>query len=198
MRAELGDDWESHFTTFPRVPMAAASIGQVHRAVLKSTGQEVAVKVQFPGIHNSITSDLNNISLLLRTSAILPRGLYLNNTISVFRKELADECDYILEADNQRKMKRFLEDQNEQFFEVPAVIDELSTQRVLTTEIQPGKPLSQIKHFDQALRDKVRGTCYTCVSLLADSAVLCMTDWNGGTTSLHHRAVPIPFDADRP
>ncbi|KAH8078324.1 ABC1 family-domain-containing protein [Filobasidium floriforme] len=155
MRAELGDDWESHFTTFPRVPMAAASIGQVHRAVLKSTGQEVAVKVQFPGIHNSITSDLNNISLLLRTSAILPRGLYLNNTISVFRKELADECDYILEADNQRKMKRFLEDQNEQFFEVPAVIDELSTQRVLTTEIQPGKPLSQIKQFDQALRDKI-------------------------------------------
>jgi predicted unusual protein kinase regulating ubiquinone biosynthesis (AarF/ABC1/UbiB family) len=53
-------------------------------------------------------------------------------------------------------MKRFLEDQNEQFFEVPAVIDALSTQRVLTTEIQPGKPLSQIKHFDQALRDKVR------------------------------------------
>lgn len=135
--------------------MAAASIGQVHRAILKSTGKEVAVKVQFPGIHDSITSDLNNISLLLRTSAILPRGLYLNNTISVFRGELADECDYVLEAENQRKMKRFLEDQNEQFFEVPAVIDELSTMRVLTTEIQPGKPLSQIKQFDQALRDKV-------------------------------------------
>jgi len=135
--------------------MAAASIGQVHRAVLKSTGKEVAVKVQFPGIHNSITSDLNNISLLLRTSAILPRGLFLNNTISVFRQELADECDYIMEADSQRKMKRYLEEQGEEFFEVPAVIDELSTQRVLTTEIQPGRPLSQIKDFDQAMRDKV-------------------------------------------
>ena len=135
--------------------MAAASIGQVHRAVLKSTGKEVAVKVQFPGIHNSITSDLNNISLLLRTSAILPRGLFLNNTISVFRQELADECDYIMEADSQRKMKRYLEGQGEQFFEVPAVMDELCTQRVLTTEIQPGRPLSQIKDFDQAMRDKV-------------------------------------------
>jgi aarF domain-containing kinase len=155
LRTQLGDDWESNFSSFPRIPMAAASIGQVHRAVLKSNGKEVAVKVQFPGIHDSITSDLNNMTLLLRGSAVLPRGLYLDNTIKVFRQELADECDYIMEADSQRKMKLYLGQQGEQFFEVPAVIDELSTQRVLTTEIQPGRPLSQIKDFDQAMRDKV-------------------------------------------
>jgi aarF domain-containing kinase len=155
MRAELGSDWESNFSSFPRVPMAAASIGQVHRARLAGSDREVAVKVQFPGIHDSINSDLNNISLLLRTSAILPRGLYLNNTISVFRGELADECNYTLEADAQRKMKRFLQEAQDDFFEVPEVIDELSTERVLTTEIQPGRPLSQIKDFTQATRDKV-------------------------------------------
>lgn len=163
MKAELGADWEANFSSFPRVPMAAASIGQVHRAQLAGSNEQVAVKVQFPGIHDSITSDLNNLSLLLRTSAILPRGLFLNNTIAVFRRELADECDYEIEADSQRRMKTFLQDAGEDFFEVPRVIDHLSTKRVLTTEIQRGRPLSQIKDFTQDMRDKVGGLTCCCV-----------------------------------
>lgn len=132
--------------------MAAASIGQVHAATLKN-GRRVAVKVQFPGVEDSISSDLNNLSLLLRGSAVLPKGLFLNNTVKVFRGELADECNYDKEAENGRRMKQFLED--ESFFEVPEVIDELSTRRVLTTELMSGRPLSEIKGFSQELRDKV-------------------------------------------
>jgi aarF domain-containing kinase len=133
--------------------MASASIGQVHSAVLASTGMPVAVKVQFPGVEDSISSDLNNLSLLLRGSAVLPRGLFLNNTVKVFRGELADECNYEKEAENGRRMREYLKD--EPFFEVPRVVEELSTRRVLTTELMSGRPLSEIKGFSQELRDKV-------------------------------------------
>lgn len=153
LRAELGPDWESAFSSFPRVPMASASIGQVHSATLASSGMPVAVKVQFPGVEDSISSDLNNLSLLLRGSAVLPRGLFLNNTVKVFRGELADECNYEKEAENGRRMRENLKD--EPFFEVPRVVEELSTRRVLTTELMSGRPLSEIKGFSQELRDKV-------------------------------------------
>ncbi len=154
MRAELGPGWESSFSSFTRLPLASASIGQVHSATLSSDNNlPVAVKIQFPGVQSSISSDLDNLSLLLRTSALLPRGLFLDNTLKVMRGELVDECDYIKEAENGRRMKEYLKD--DEFFEVPTVIEELTTGKVLTTEMMSGKPLSQIKGFSQELRDKV-------------------------------------------
>ena len=89
MSSALGPDWLSNFTSFDRIPFAAASIGQVHRAVLSAavspTGKEepVAVKIQFPNIVNSIESDLGYIKLLLTASKVLPKGLFLDKTISV-------------------------------------------------------------------------------------------------------------------
>lgn len=152
MSKELGgSDWVDRFDEFAKVPIASASIGQVHRA--KVNGQDVAVKIQFPGIHRSIVSDLDNLSILLRTSALLPRGLYLDNTLKVMRGELADECDYEKEADSGRRMAEFLRDDT--FFEVPRVLDELSSKRVLTTQWMSGRPLSQIKDLSQASRDKL-------------------------------------------
>ncbi|KAJ9105795.1 hypothetical protein QFC19_003362 [Naganishia cerealis] len=163
LRAELGEDWEAAFSSFPRVPIASASIGQVHKATLAKNGMPVAVKVQFPGVEQSISSDLNNLTLLLRGSAVLPRGLFLNNTVKVFRGELADECNYEKEAENGRRMREYLKD--EPFFEVPEVIDELSTRRVLTTELMSGRPLSESKSFSQELRDKI-GTAALRLCLL--------------------------------
>ncbi|KAE8542342.1 hypothetical protein D1P53_001116 [Cryptococcus gattii VGV] len=143
LREELGTDWEtSLFAHFERTPIASASIGQVHRATLKSTGQQVAVKIQFPGVASSIESDLSNLSLLLRTSALLPKGLYLQNTIAVMRRELEDECDYIREAAAGKKFAQLLA--GDPFFVVPQVVDEATTGKVLTTEWMDGKPLSRI------------------------------------------------------
>ena len=93
----LGSDWRDLFTQFEEVPVAAASIGQVHKAVFRPTGQEVAVKVQYPGVAKSIDSDLNNLSILLTASRLLPKGLFLEKTIANARTELAWECDYIRE-----------------------------------------------------------------------------------------------------
>ena len=115
LTANLGSDWRDLFRSFDEVPIAAASIGQVHKAVLASTGQEVAVKVQYPGVASSIDSDLNNLSILLTASRLLPKGLYLDKTIANARIELAWECDYIREAECANRFKELLADETETF-----------------------------------------------------------------------------------
>ncbi|PPR02529.1 hypothetical protein CVT24_001955 [Panaeolus cyanescens] len=105
MKASFGASWSTEiFASFDRIPFAAASIGQVHRAVLSKdhspTGKEesVAVKIQFPNIVNSIESDLGYIKILLTAGKLLPRGLFLDKTMEVMKAELADECNYSREA----------------------------------------------------------------------------------------------------
>jgi len=89
MTSALGSSWSTNFVSFDRLPFAAASIGQVHNAVLAAsvspTGREehVAVKIQFPNIANSIESDLGYIKFLLTAGSLLPKGLFLDKTIQV-------------------------------------------------------------------------------------------------------------------
>ena len=111
------------------------------------------MKIQFPGIASSIHSDLNNLSILLRTSSLLPKGMYLQNTIAVMRRELEDECDYVREGAAGKRFSDLLE--NDDFFSVPKVVDEATTGKVLTTEWAKGRPLSRMKGMSQATRDKV-------------------------------------------
>jgi len=137
MSTNLGSDWQSLFSTFDEVPIAAASIGQVHSAVLASTMRPVAVKIQYPGVATSISSDLSNISILLTASRLLPKGLYLDKTIANARVELAWECDYKREAECQMRFRQLLSDEID-VFTVPAVIPEASGPQVLTAELMSG------------------------------------------------------------
>ncbi|KAI5118727.1 hypothetical protein M0805_004525 [Coniferiporia weirii] len=108
MTNSLGPSWASNFSSFDPIPFAAASLGQVHSAVLAahvsptSKDEKVAVKIQFPDIAKSIESDLGYLKLLLNAGGILPKGLFLDKTIQVMKGELADECDYALEASHAR------------------------------------------------------------------------------------------------
>ncbi len=138
----LGADWRDLFFSFDDVPMAAASIGQVHGAILRSNGQRVAVKVQYPGVADSIDSDLNNLSILLTASRLLPKGLYLEKTIANARTELAWECDYIREASCAKKFKELVKD--DEAFSVPLIIDEASGREVLTMERMEGVAVTKI------------------------------------------------------
>ena len=150
----LGDDWRDLFASFDDVPMAAASIGQVHGAVLRSTGQRVAVKVQYPGVADSIDSDLNNLSILLTASKLLPKGLYLDKTIANARTELAWECDYKREAECTKKFRSLLAD--EPAFVVPAILDEASGKEVLTMEYMDGVGVTKtLQRLTQAERDHI-------------------------------------------
>ncbi|PWN43047.1 ABC1-domain-containing protein [Ceraceosorus guamensis] len=159
MTAELGASWRSQFDKFDDVPFASASIGQVHAAVVATdhtsplAGQRVAVKVQFPGVRASIASDLGNLRWLLAVSAVLPKGLFLDNTIRVMKRELDDECDYAREADMMRRFRSFIE--HSDVFAVPRVVDELSTGQVLTTEMMRGRPLTQAGRYTQEKRNQI-------------------------------------------
>ncbi len=152
LAADLGSNWRELFSSFDEMPMAAASIGQVHGAVLKSTGQRVAVKVQYPGVANSIDSDLNNLSVLLTASRLLPKGLYLDKTIANARTELAWECDYIREAECGKKFRELLHDEQDVFV-VPAIIDEASGKQVLTMERMEGIGVTKVQTFTQEQKD---------------------------------------------
>lgn len=152
LASNLGSEWRDLFSSFDEIPIAAASIGQVHSAVLKSTGERVAVKVQYPGVASSIDSDLNNLAILLTASRLLPKGLFLDKTIANARVELGWECDYVREAECGRRFQELLADETDVFV-VPKVFAEASGPQVLTMEFLDGIGVTRIKNFTQEQRD---------------------------------------------
>ncbi|KAJ2637457.1 hypothetical protein IW137_003806, partial [Coemansia sp. RSA 1287] len=156
---ELGPNWRVEFASFNDAPFAAASIGQVHEARLGKNVQEqvgfdkVAVKVQYPGVANSIDSDLNNLQSLLVMSKLLPRGMYLDNSIRVARRELHWECDYQREADAMTKFGTLLAD--DPVFVVPRLVSDLSSKMVLTAEFMDGAHLKHAEGYSQEIRDYI-------------------------------------------
>src|SRR3954465_10742243 len=141
VRAELGADPDRLFLQWSPVPVAAASIGQVHRAVLRD-GRIVAVKVQYPGVDRAIRGDLDNAELLYRFfSSFALRGPDVKSLVDELRSRMGDELDYRLEAKNQAEFADLYRDHP--FIRVPEVVSELSTGRVLTTEWVDGLPWAQ-------------------------------------------------------
>ncbi|XP_032084162.1 atypical kinase COQ8B, mitochondrial isoform X2 [Thamnophis elegans] len=149
---ELGTDWREQVASFDEMPFAAASVGQVHLGVLKD-GMEVAMKIQYPGIAQSIRSDMDNLLSVLRMSTMFPAGLFADSTLRVLQEELERECDYEREASSTKRFRQLLE--GDPFFEVPEVVDELSTKRVLSMELVGGIPLDQCQELDQEARNEI-------------------------------------------
>ncbi|BFI41640.1 aarF domain-containing kinase [Marchantia polymorpha subsp. ruderalis] len=149
---ELGADWQNRLVSFDYDPIAAASIGQVHRAVLKD-GREVAMKIQYPGVANSIDSDIDNVKRLLNYTNLIPKGLYLDQAMKVAKEELARECNYELEAEYQKRFKKLLK--NEPGIHVPAVIDEFCSKCVITSELVPGVSIDKVAQMEQSIRNEV-------------------------------------------
>ncbi len=117
-----GPDWRRHFARFDARPLAAASIGQVHRAVRKS-GQTVAIKVQYPGVAASIDADIDNVATLLRLSGLLPAGLDIAPLLAEAKRQLHEEADYLREAGQMRRFADLLADDPP--FAVPRPHDDL-------------------------------------------------------------------------
>jgi len=131
VREELGRPPEQVFLDWQRHPVAAASIGQVHRAVTR-TGRDVAVKVQYPGVGEAIEADLSNADALYRMfSAFALKGLDTRALVDELRVRMRDELDYRLEAGHLDEFARHLA--GHPFVRVPEVVPEHSTGKVLTT-----------------------------------------------------------------
>ena len=147
-----GDDWLKHFKYFDVRPFAAASIGQVHKATLKS-GEVVAIKVQFPGVKQSIDSDLATLKFIMKTSGMLPENFPLEHYLSQCGDLLKRETNYELEAENINLFSGFLN--GSKVIHVPKVYNELSTDQTLTMSFLEGRELSNIMEFDQSARDEI-------------------------------------------
>lgn len=136
-----GPDWRRRFARFEAQPMAAASIGQVHRAILPS-GEALAVKVQYPGVAASIDADIDNVATLLRLSGLLPAGLAVAPLLAEAKRQLHDEADYGREAAQMRRYGALLE--RDARFVVPRPVDDLLRPAVLPMTFQPGAPIEAL------------------------------------------------------
>jgi predicted unusual protein kinase regulating ubiquinone biosynthesis (AarF/ABC1/UbiB family) len=154
LRSELGDDPDKLFKRFDEQPFAAASIGQVHRAETLD-GREVVVKVQYPAVRESIDSDMRHLRRILRLGGLLKVSAEVLDALFLeIKQQLQEELDYRQEAEHLREFKAFHADQP--WIVIPDVIDELTSDKVLTLSYEPGDDLDTLANnpaYDQELRN---------------------------------------------
>jgi predicted unusual protein kinase regulating ubiquinone biosynthesis (AarF/ABC1/UbiB family) len=157
VREELGLPPEEAFARWDPEPIAAASIGQVHRA-LTHDGRAVAVKVQYPGIAETIAADLGNVALLRRMLRITAPAQDVDALIAELRDRVLEELDYRREAENQRLVAAYYD--GHPTIMVPKIIDELSTRRLVTSELADGARFAELAQWSQHERDLAAETIY--------------------------------------
>lgn len=152
MEGSLGANWKTEFLSFNFKPIASASIGQVHQAY-SDAGDNLAVKVQYPGIRKSIDSDVDNVGTLLKVVGLIPESVDYKGLLEEAKKQLHDEADYAREAQFAIRYHDALKEHPH--FVVPKIHTESSSDSVLAMEFIDGSPIEQIEHYDQSTRDFV-------------------------------------------
>ncbi|HDM8222471.1 TPA: AarF/ABC1/UbiB kinase family protein [Vibrio campbellii] len=152
MENALGTNWKTEFLSFNFKPIASASIGQVHQAY-SDAGDNLAVKVQYPGVRKSIDSDVDNVGTLLKVVGLIPESVDYKGLLEEAKKQLHDEADYAREAHFAIRYHDALKDHPH--FVVPKIHTESSSDAVLAMEFIDGSPIEQIEHYDQSTRDFV-------------------------------------------
>lgn len=152
LEQEWGTDWSRHFQRFTFTPAAAASIGQVHYAIT-ANGLPVAIKVQYPGVRESIDSDVDNVATLLRVSGLLPASLDIKSILNEAKQQLHAEADYQREAEWLERYAKNLGQESD--FLIPRPFSDLTTDRVLTMTWLDGAPVESLVNEDPVLRNRV-------------------------------------------
>ena len=155
--AELGAAPERVFKEWDPLPIAAASIGQVHRAIT-ADGQAVAVKVQYPGIADAIAADLGNVALIRSLLKMAVPSQDVTALIEELQERISEELDYVREAENQRLFAAYFD--GHPTAHVPKIIDELSTARVITSELAAGARFGEMLGWPQEEKDLAAETIY--------------------------------------
>jgi len=198
LRAEWGADWRRGFRHFEAAPIAAASIGQVHRAILPD-GRTLAIKVQYPGVAESIDADVDNVATLLRVSGLLPGSVDLAPLLAEAKRQLADEADYGREAEQMRRYGERLA--GDPRYVVPVPHAPLTTRRVLAMSFVDGQPVETLADAAQDTRDAAMSALIELVLREIFDFGTMQTDpnfanyrWQVGTGAL----VLLDFGATRP
>ncbi|ROU03446.1 ABC1 kinase family protein [Histidinibacterium lentulum] len=175
LSAEWGGDFLRRFRSFETTPIAAASIGQVHRAETRD-GRVLAIKVQYPGVAQAIDSDIRNLAGLMRWSGAVPKGLDMGPLLEAARVQLHEEADYRREAAALARFGGLLAEDPE--FAVPAVAEEFSTRRILAMDFLPGEPVEALAREAAEVRDRVAAALIRLVLRETFELGLMQTDPN--------------------
>ena len=151
LKSNWGENWLDSFSHFDLRPFAAASIGQVHIANL-ADGSKLAVKLQYPGVKDSISSDIDNVATLLNISGLLPKSLDISELLEEAKIQLQNEADYQLEANH---IKHYQAQLNQAHFELPKVYDGLSNDTILVMNFIEGAPLEHAENLPQQERNQI-------------------------------------------
>jgi predicted unusual protein kinase regulating ubiquinone biosynthesis (AarF/ABC1/UbiB family) len=151
LEAEWGKDWLDSFGYFNLKPFASASIGQVHIAH-KDNGEKLAVKVQYKGVAKAISSDVDNVALLLKLSGLLPKHINIDPLLEEAKAQLLMEANYTQEAAFINEYRDVLTDKT---FVVPDVDNDLSTQSILVMNYIEGVPIDEVESLEQTIRNQV-------------------------------------------
>ena len=170
-----GEGWDRHFERFSFTPMAAASIGQVHAALTKD-GRHLAIKVQYPGVRQSIDSDVDNVATLLRISGLLPKSLNIDQLLEEAKQQLHAEADYLSEGKWLCHYGELLRDAPE--FALPEMHADLSTANILAMSHVGGEPIESVLGLPQAERDRVAQLLFTLLFREIFEFKLIQTDPN--------------------
>jgi predicted unusual protein kinase regulating ubiquinone biosynthesis (AarF/ABC1/UbiB family) len=196
--ANWGPNWEKQFRHFSFAPLAAASIGQVHRAQTRD-GRDLAIKIQYPGVRDSIASDVDNVAGLLRLSGLLPKGMDIQPLLRDAKRQLRDEADYIREGNYLQQYGELLADAPQ--YLLPARHTDLTTRSVLAMDFVPGAPIETLLAATQAERDRVMTLLFALLLREVFEFRLVQTDPNFANyryDSDSQRLVLLDFGATRP
>ena len=154
LEREYGRGWRENFSWFDERPIASASIGQVHRAQA-CDGRPLAIKVQFPGVAESIRGDVDNLAILVRLSGLVPAKFDLGPLLDEVRQQLLAETDYVKEAASLDRYRGLIRD--EEHVKLPAPHVDLTTRRVLAMDFLSAAPISSLweESHTQELRDRI-------------------------------------------
>nr|GGH95769.1 ubiquinol-cytochrome c reductase [Aquisalinus luteolus] len=147
-----GTGWRSKFESFTVRPIAAASIGQVHWARTVD-GRDMAIKVQYPGVRESIDSDVDNVATLIRMSGLLPKDIDIKPVLEEAKAQLREEADYLREAAYLNQYREALADR--EGFLLPRAYEDLTTRDVLAMSFVSGDPIEKIGDLSQERRDTI-------------------------------------------
>lgn len=153
LETEYGQGWDKGFKRFEFTPIASASIGQVHRAETRD-GRRLALKIQFPGVRESIDSDIDNLAFLGRSLGMAPKGIEIAPFLEEARRQLHREADYAAEADALDAYRERLG--SDESFTVPGVHRDLTTPKVLAMDFAEGVSIEHLAGPDyrRAERDR--------------------------------------------
>jgi len=155
-----GKSWLTQFERFDVRPVAAASIGQVHRAKARD-GREMAIKVQYPGVVRSIDSDVANVAALIKLSGLIPQGFDLDPYLEEARRQLHEEADYEREGQSLRTFRQLLK--GDESFVLPEFYADFTTSNVLAMSFVGSAPIENAVEIDGDRRNRLAQNLITLV-----------------------------------